>query len=324
MPSKPTSLEVPADATTRLDRFLAERFAGISRAFLQGLIERGQVTVNGYAARKGHVLAPGDRVEVGAFVLPQERRIAPNPGIPLNIVWQSEELVVFSKAAGIPTHPNDYKDLNTLANALLARFPEIADVGDDHLRPGIVHRLDTDTSGLIVVARTQEAFRTLRGFFDERKIRKVYQALVLGDVATDGEITTPVAHHAKNPRKMVAVTEGAPFRSRVREARTMYRPLERFGDYTLLEVRTLTGRMHQVRVHLSSIEHPLAGDRIYQTARDHARDHSGLKRHFLHAVQLGIPLGKEGEIKMFSDELSAELAEVLRSLRSRPRPGEPG
>ncbi len=323
MPSKPTVFRVPAGATMRLDRFLAGKFPKISRVFLQGLIENGQVRVNGGGGRKGHVLGDGDCVEVEAFVLPEERRIAPNPNIPLSIVWKSEDLLVISKPAGLPTHPNDYSDSETLANALLARFPEVADVGDDRLRPGIVHRLDTDTSGLLLVALTQEAFRAMRKLFDERKVRKRYHALVLGDVAAEGEIQTPVAHHATNPRKMVAVLEGARVRSRVREARTLFRPLERFGEYTLLEVRTLTGRMHQVRVHLSSIGHPLAGDRLYQSARERERDHLGLTRHFLHAVRLEFPLGPEGELKTFSDNLPAELEDVLRSLKASRRSTEP-
>jgi 23S rRNA pseudouridine1911/1915/1917 synthase len=312
---------VPEGPSVRLDRFLTERFEGISRAFLQELIANGGVKVNGGTVRKGHPLSAGDLVEVEAFVLPEERRIEPNPSILLNIVWESAELLVLSKPAGLPTHPNDYSDPNTLANALIARFPALSGVGDDHLRPGIVHRLDTDTSGLILVARTQESFRALRKLFDERKVKKVYQALVLGDVASEGEIVTPLAHHATNPRRMVAVVEGAPVRSRIREACTLYKPLERFGVYTLLEVRTLTGRMHQVRVHLSSIGHPLAGDRLYQTARERASDKSGLKRHFLHAVELKFPLGPDGELKTFSDELAPELREFLRSLRAAPSPG---
>lgn len=302
----------------RLDRFLTERLEGLSRAYVAELIGNGTVRVNGAPARKGKMLAPGDVVEVEPFLRPEERRIDPSPEIPLSIVFQSEELIVVDKPAGLPTHPNDYSDRSTLANALLARFPEIAEVGDDRLRPGIVHRLDTDTSGLLLVARTEESFRTLRKLFDERKVKKTYWALVLGDVASGGEVTTPVAHHPRNPRKMVAVTsevrkrEG--FRSRVREAKTLYEPLERFNGYTLLEVRTLTGRMHQVRVHLSSIGHPLAGDRLYQTPKERQNDRLGLHRHFLHAVKVELEIIKNNH-SIFKSDLHFDLRNVVEALR---------
>ncbi len=320
MPSKREKLVVSGREPVRLDRFLADHFEGISRAYLQELIAQGLVTVNAKRPRKGTVVSKGDRVDVEPFPRPEERRIAPNPKVRFTVLWESEDLVVIDKPAGLPTHPNDFSDRETLANAVLAKYPEIQGVGEDSLRPGIVHRLDTDTSGLMVVARTQAGFDHLRRLFDERKVRKTYLALVLGDVAEAGEVETPMAHHPKNPRKMVVVTpeverKGA-FRSKIREAKTMYEPVERFGAYTLLEVKTLTGRMHQVRVHLGSIGHPLAGDRLYQTAKQRQEDQLPLDRHFLHSCKLSLSVYPSKSLKSFESELPIELRGVLEELRA--------
>lgn len=319
MPTKREKLVYFGSSPVRVDRFLAGRFTGLSRAYVQGLIEQGLVTVNGRKVRKGETLRNGEGIEIEPFLQPEERRIQPNPELPLNIVWQSNHVIIIDKPAGFPTHPNDFSDRGTLANALMARFPGLSEVGDDPLRPGIVHRLDTDTSGLLIVARTQEAFRHLRALFDERKVKKTYLALVLGEISKKGEISTPIAHHPRNPRKMVAVSpetqkKGA-FRSKLREAKTLYEPVERFEGYTLLEVRTLTGRMHQVRTHLSSIGHPLAGDRLYQLPGERQLDRLNLDRHFLHASKLTLSLLPDNNLKSFESELPEELSSSLERLR---------
>jgi 23S rRNA-/tRNA-specific pseudouridylate synthase len=148
-------------------------------------------------------------------------------------------------------------------------------------------------------------------------VKKKYLALVLGDMEAEGVICTPLAHHPTNPRKMVAVTPGARHRSRVREAQTQYVPRERFGDFTLLEVQTRTGRMHQVRVHLSSVGHPLAGDRLYQTSAERQKDRSGLDRHFLHACRLEFRLPPPNQLKIFESSLPGPLQFLMDELRKR-------
>ncbi|MFH1262232.1 MAG: RluA family pseudouridine synthase [Pseudomonadota bacterium] len=320
MPTEREILVYDDTSPIRLDRFLVDRLRGLSRAYVAELIALGIVTVNGKKCRKGVTLGRGDRVEVEPFQRPEERRIDPNPDIPVTIVWQSPQMLVVDKPAGLPTHPNDFTDKETLANALVGRFPGLVEVGEDPLRPGIVHRLDTDTSGLLAVARTQEAFRHLRQQFDERKVKKTYLALVLGEVSAKGEVVTPLAHHATNPRKMVAVppegTGKIPHRSKVREAGTAYEPVERFIGYTLLRVRTKTGRMHQVRVHLSSIGHPLAGDRLYQTPKERQIDRIRLDRHFLHAHKLELEVLPNNSFKSFDSNLPNELEFALAELRA--------
>ena len=186
-------------------------------------------------------------------------------------------------------------------NALLAHYPDIQEIGD-RLRPGIVHRLDADTSGVIVVARTERAYRDLSGQFQEHSTTKVYQALVLGrPEPPEGIIEAPIARDTRNRKRMAIVEQG-------RQATTRYRTLERYNGYTLLEVMPQTGRTHQVRVHLSSIGYPVAGDRLYggQTTL--------LQRQFLHAAKLGVRLPSSGEYAEFVSPLPTDLEQALASL----------
>src|SRR5262245_12808147 len=173
---------VAAGEEGRLDRFLASKYDDVSRAYLQAIIGDGSVSVNGRVAEKSTDLKIGDEILVHPFVHPKDRRIQPNPKIDLNIVWKSSDLIVIDKPAGLPTHPNDFEDTDTVANALISLLPETAEVGEDPLRPGIVHRLDGDTSGLLILALTQEAFLHMRKQFDERKVKKTYFACVLGKI----------------------------------------------------------------------------------------------------------------------------------------------
>lgn len=314
MPTKRQTLIFEKNDPERLDLFLVNSFEGISRVYLQELIQKGIVQVNGAKVRKGYLLNRGDKLVIESFLRPEEREIEPCFDVAVPIVWESKDFVVVNKPAGLPTHPNDFEDQKTLANALLAKYPEIRGVGEDTLRPGIVHRLDTDTSGLLMVARNQDKFQRLRKLFDERKIKKTYLALALGKVEKTGEINEPLAHHPTNPRKMVVVSKVHSFRSVPRQAKTFFEPVESFKNYTVLRVKTLTGRMHQVRVHLSFIGHPLAGDRLYQTAKEKRMDQTNLSRHFLHALELCVPW-EGGHEKIFHCELPQELSGLLQRLR---------
>ncbi|MEZ4820559.1 MAG: RluA family pseudouridine synthase [Bdellovibrionota bacterium] len=226
--------------------------------------------------------------QIDPFTHPNDRVISsPNEPV-LHIVAEKEHYLVIDKPAGLPTHPNDFQDLQCVANHFIRLYPDSLHVGEDALRPGIVHRLDTYTSGLLIVAKTQEGFKAFRQLFDQRNIQKTYQALVLGNVYPDDiEIDTPLAHHHKNPRKMVAlIDDRVEYRSKIREAKTMVHVRERFDQTTWIDVKTLTGRMHQVRVHMASIDHPLVGDQVYQNQRQKQQDQYGLGRHFLHASKL--------------------------------------
>lgn len=300
----------------RLDRFLHDLFPEISRAYLQQVIKKGTVLLNGKRAKKGETVCSGDEVKIVEMVHPDERRIGANDRIDLPVVHKEAEFAVVDKPAGLPTHPNNYEDANTVANAMLAMHPGIMDVGEDRLRPGIVHRLDTNTSGLLIVALTQKAYTHLRKQFDERKVRKEYIALVLGATPPEGEVDLPLAHHPTDPRRMRVFSATSEVeRFKARDAYTSYRRIERFEEASLLKVRTKTGRMHQVRVHLSAIGHPLVGDRLYQSRQMRNLDSFGLGRHFLHAGKLAFKRPGSGEWLELSSRLPAELRDLVESLR---------
>lgn len=292
-------------------------YSNISRSYLQQMIEKGYILVNQKAGKKGTVLHAGNEVDIQPFTQPNDRIIEGNPGVSFNVLQEFENYIVLEKPPGLPTHPNQFEDKNTLANGLVAKYSHMIGVGEDPLRPGIVHRLDSNTSGIMLAALTQVGFTELRNLFNQREIHKTYVALVLGKILGKKIIESDIAHHPRNIRKMVAVTnEKVEFRSRRRNAKTIVEPIEQFDGYTLVKVMTLTGRMHQVRVHLSSIGHPLVGDELYQSNKEKNADGLGLTRHFLHAVSIEFKDPWTKEDRHFISKLPQDLEYILADLRS--------
>ena len=295
----------------RLDKYIADEIPTLSRSVVQRLIKKGRVTVGGGATK------PSYRVEVGDLVVvhippPESMEVKPQT-IPLDIVYEDEDIIVVNKPAGMVVHPAYGHRTGTLVNAVLAHCPDLAGVGDD-LRPGIVHRLDKDTSGLIIVAKNDSAHRHLQCQFERREVKKVYLALLEGHLEpVRGVIEAPIGRDKKR-RKRMAVVEGG------REARTEYRVVEYFGDsagkesrpYTLVEAEPMTGRTHQIRVHFASIGYPLAGDPVYGFRKQRL---SGLCRQFLHARTLGFRLPGSDEYIELTTELPDDLRAVLGELR---------
>ena len=286
----------------RVDKYLAQEVPSLSRSRAQQLIAEGLATVNGAQVKPSHRLRQGD--EIVARVPPvEEVKLAPQH-IPLEIVYENEDLLVVDKPAGLVVHPGHGHQNGTLANALLARYPNLP--VDEHKRPGIVHRLDKDTSGLIIVAKNEDARGELQRQFKEGRVEKLYLALVQGKVEpSSGAVDAPIGRDSKHRKRMAVVRSGG------RDALTEYRVLEYLSDYTLLEIRPRTGRTHQVRVHLAFINHPIVGDAVY----GYRKQRLGLKRQFLHAQRLGFQLPSSGEQVELISELPHDLAEVLDSLR---------
>jgi 23S rRNA pseudouridine1911/1915/1917 synthase len=289
----------------RLDKFLADLLPDVSRARIQQLIRDGRATVDERVVAK-----PSFRPEAGQLVkivIPalEPQRLEPE-SIPLDIVYEDSEIVVVNKPPGMVVHPAAGHQGGTLVNALLARYEQLARVGGQR-RPGIVHRLDKDTSGLVVVALTEGARLQLKRQFQQRQVRKVYLALAKGVVTPPhGVIDAPIARDVRNRKKMAIAPDG-------REAITEYHTLEVLDSYTLLEALPRTGRTHQIRVHLAFLGFPLAGDRTY------GRKQSSLPldRQFLHAYQLGFALPSTGEAKTFTAPLPEDLKHVLDWLNSK-------
>lgn len=277
------SFEVTADeAGRRLDVALVRRLDGIGRAGAKKLIEQGVVRVNGRKIRKGAVLARGDFVELLELPGGADFAAEPDLAVPLEVVLEDASFVVVSKPAGVPTHPLRPGELGTAAGGLVARYPEMAGVGYNRREPGICHRLDNDTSGLLLAARTPEAFDRLTAQLKRGAIDKRYQALCAGRVSAPRLIDLPIANDPRN-RRIVRVCEDPRDVVRLggRDALTEILEARPMGRFSFVEVRARTARRHQVRAHLAAIGHPLAGDELYG-----GPPLPGLLGHFLHASRL--------------------------------------
>jgi len=292
-----------AESGRRVDVVAASLVPDLSRSRIQHLLEAGLVTLNGRETRASQPVRAGDRLEV--VIPPPEPTDLQPEEIPLVVVYEDDDVVVIDKPAGLVVHPAPGHPRSTLVNALLARYPDMAVGGT--LRPGVVHRLDRFTSGLLVVARNDAAHQALVAQQKERSMLKAYLALVDGHMpAREGLIEAPIGRHPRERKRMAVVAGGRP-------ARTHYRVLEELGPYSLVEVRLETGRTHQIRVHFTHAGHPVLGDAQYGR-RSGAL---GLERQFLHACRLGFRLPSSGEYREFESPLPADLAGVLAGLRRR-------
>jgi 23S rRNA pseudouridine1911/1915/1917 synthase len=300
----------PEHAGTRLDIYLASQFEGWSRARLQRLIENEDVLVNGKVAKSSYKLREHDEIEVELIAPPADLFTPEN--IPLEIVYEDETLVVVNKPAGLVVHPAAGTPSGTLANALAYHFQQLP---GREVRPGIVHRLDRDTSGLLVVAKTEAALENLSDQFRDRTVFKSYVALVHGRMAAgSGKIDQPLARDRSNRTRMAVVRGG-------RNALTLYRVRQGFDRFTLLDVELKTGRTHQIRVHLAWLKHPVVGDETYGGGRDNTIQDPqlrarvrNLKRHFLHAEKLGFRHPVKQEFMKFEASLPEDLCDFLAAL----------
>ena len=287
----------------RLDRYVVGRLPRLSRAAVQRLIAEGDIVVNHAPAKPSYRLEAGDLVEV---VLPTPQAPPPEAQpIPLAVLYEDAELAVLDKPAGLVVHPARGHVAGTLWNGLLARYPELRAWPREEGWPGLVHRLDRDTSGLLLVARTPAAGDALRAQFKAARVRKVYLALVIGQPENErARIEAPIGRDPRDRKRMGVVETG-------RAAITEYRILERLGSYAFLEVYPRTGRTHQIRVHLAAIGHPVVGDRVYGPEKQRLK----LDRLFLHAAQLTFVHPASGEQATFAAPLPCELQTVLDELR---------
>jgi 23S rRNA pseudouridine1911/1915/1917 synthase len=289
----------------RLDKYLAACLPEFSRTRLQGLIEDGLVTVDGALPRKAGQLLDGRAVIQVHIPPPVPSELTPED-IPLEIVFENEDMIVVNKPAGMVVHPAAGHDSGTLVHAALAHAPDIEGIGGEQ-RPGVVHRLDKDTSGLILLAKNDLAHRWLQDQFRLRKVQKTYLALVDGHPPTPaGRIEAPVGRDTQARKKMAIVTP-----QKGRPAISEYQTLETFPDHTLLEMHPITGRTHQIRLHLAFLGCPVVGDTVYGRHKPSVP----LSRHFLHAYRLTVLLRGESQPRTFEAPLPEELVRVLENLR---------
>jgi 23S rRNA pseudouridine1911/1915/1917 synthase len=295
-----------SDAGKRLDAFLHDRLPEFSRSRLQSWIKDQRVLIAGQAVRPSYLLRGGEDIHIEPADLVPLKAIPED--LPLKILYEDEDVVVIDKTAGMVVHAGAGHASGTLVNALLHRF-EMLSSGSSDLRPGIVHRLDKETSGVLVAARSDKAHQALAQQFRNREVEKVYLALVHGRMKTpEGQITTPISRDpTRRTRMTTRLVTG-------RSAVTEYRILEELGALSFLEVRIGTGRTHQIRVHLSSIHHPVVGDRLYG-APAHIAGLPELNRFFLHAHRLRFSLPTTGKQLTVESPLPPELVDFMQAAR---------
>ncbi len=289
----------------RLDRALTEALPQLSRMQWQRLIREGRVTINGERAKPSYRIEGGERLEASIPDVVEPEVAA--EAIPLDIRYEDSDLIVVNKPPGMVVHPSLGHAGGTLVNALLAHCPDLGGVGGER-RPGIVHRLDKDTSGLIVAAKHDHALWYLQNQFKQRTVTKVYLALVNGVLQPpDAIIDAPIGRDPRHRQKMAVIPSG---NGDARPAQTAFQALTYYPDYTFVACRPRTGRKHQIRVHLAYIGFPIVGDAIYGRRKDRL----GLKRHFLHAAELTFRRPADEEEIRVTAELPADLAAILDQL----------
>ena len=285
----------------RLDAFLAETVADLSRTAVKELITNGQVLVDGKSRKPSYRIKEGEEILI---TLPEARQVAIVPqDLPLEIIYQDQDIAVVNKPKGMVVHPAHGNWDGTMVNALLYHIKDLSGINGE-IRPGIVHRLDKDTSGVMVVAKNDQAHRNLAEQIKEHTIKREYQALVHGMIKENlGSIEAPIGRSRTDRKKMAVIADGKLALSRCRV-------LERFQNYTLVQVTLLTGRTHQIRVHFSYIKHPVVGDPVYGPAKHHL----GMESQALHACRLGFNHPRTGEYMEFTSELPEVFKQALQKL----------
>ena len=295
------------DIGKRIDKYISEELEDISRSFATKLIEEGKVTLsNGKAVSKNYKIQLNDILEI-EIPEPEEINIEPED-IPLDIVYEDEDLLVINKEQGMVVHPAPGNYSGTLVNALMYHCKENLSAINGVIRPGIVHRIDKDTSGLLVVAKNNAAHLSLSEQIKDKKAQRKYYALVNGVVKENGVVNKPIGRHPKDRKKMAIAING-------RDAVTHYNVLKEYQGYTLLECILETGRTHQIRVHMQSIGHSIVGDKTYGKPKEEFK----LKGQLLHAKTIGFDHPKNGEFMEFSSEIPEYFKEVLNKLDKKQK-----
>lgn len=298
---------VDKDYNERLDYFLSKIIPDTSRTYIQKMIKEGLVSVNGKQKKSRYLIKEGDLIHI-RFKEPEKMELIPED-IPIEIIYEDEDLLVVNKPKGMVVHPAPGNPRGTLVNALLYHVSSLSSINGD-FRPGIVHRLDKDTTGLLVVAKNNDTHLLLAKQIKERNVKRVYMGLVYGELSKhEGVINAPIGRHPINRKKMTVINENS------KEAITSYRVIETFRGYTLIEASLTTGRTHQIRVHMAYIHHPIVGDSLYSNRKNEF----GVKSQLLHAEKLGFFHPKTGKYMEFTCRLPEEFDKIIQILKKRNR-----
>jgi len=306
----------------RVDRFLAKEVfcnGEMSRVEISREVKEGKILVNGKKVRPSHILKENDVISLGQLMSKETSNvIAPNPKLKIKIIEDNKNFLVIDKPAGIQVHPDAHKKNNTVVNWLIAKYPEVKKIHDGsrdaELRPGIVHRLDRETSGVMVVAKNQKTFDTLKKLFQTRKVKKSYLALVYGILEKKEGVIEKALARSNDYKKQTIATDKT--KTMVRPAVTAYRVQKEMADYSLVEVSPKTGRTHQIRIHLWSIGHPVVGDTLYKR-RNNIDLPEAVKRQLLHAEKLSFNIG--GKTHFFEAKMPKDMQDFLKGLKGESK-----
>ncbi|WP_353096744.1 RluA family pseudouridine synthase [Tissierella praeacuta] len=293
------------DSEERLDAYLARELNEISRSYVQKLIKEKLIYVNDKNVKSSYLVKEGDFIKVN---MPEPKKLEIIPeDIPIDIVYEDEDIAIINKSQDMVVHPAPGNYSGTLVNALLFHIDNLSSI-NGIIRPGIVHRLDKDTSGLLIVAKNDKVHRILSENLKERNIKRVYMALVHGILSNDeGTINAPIGRHGTDRKKMTVTSKNS------KEAITHYKVLERYNNYTLIEVKLETGRTHQIRVHMSYINHPVVGDPVYSRVKNEFN----LNKQMLHAYKLGFYHPSTGDYMEFRTDLPEYFKNILNILENK-------
>ncbi|MBC8590445.1 RluA family pseudouridine synthase [Wansuia hejianensis] len=295
-------LYIQEEDTGRLDTYLSRELDEVSRTYIQKLINEGLVLVNGKQKKPKYMIKEGDKIQVDMPILKEPEVLPEN--IPLEIIYEDNDLIIVNKPQGMVVHPAPGNYTGTLVNALLYHVDKLSTI-NGIMRPGIVHRLDKDTSGLLIVAKNNLSHEILTDSLKKREIRREYISLVHGNIDEEqGFVDKPIGRDQKDRKKMAVTSINS------KEAKTYYKVLERFHKYTLIEAKLHTGRTHQIRVHLSYINHPVVGDPVYSNIKDKFN----LQGQLLHSIRLGFTHPTMGEYMIFETDMPERFKKIISKL----------
>jgi 23S rRNA pseudouridine1911/1915/1917 synthase len=307
-------IEYDKNDQPRIDFLIKKLIPHLSRKEILSFIKEGKISVNGKVSAKGYKVKKGDILESDDIPLKKDSGLNPNPNIKLYKLYEDKDLIVLNKPRGMPTHPNKYSDIDTLANGIAAVYTNFIQAGPKRLEGGLLNRLDNDTSGIVLAAKNRKAYEIYKKLLSEGQILKEYIALVVGHPKFWGSIDSPIIHHPKNQKKMKVVPKDGSNEIKKLNAQTTFVTIRKFSEYTLLKVVVPKAVTHQIRVHLASIGNPLAGDKLYQDKKAKEADNLGLSGHFLHASKIKFLHPEFQKMIKVESSLPEELSEILAKL----------